>query len=155
MNEKFHKFIESLDPLYQCLVKMNPVTVPTLPQKMPRSGIYLFSEGYNHLYVGRTNRLRARLQEHCRPSSTHNSAPFAFRLARKTTGNKKASYTEKGPRSALEEEPEFQKIFVKQKLRIREMDVRFVSEPDPIRQALLEMYASVCLDTPHNDFDNH
>lgn len=35
------------------------------------------------------------------------------------------------------------------------MDVRYVSEPDPMRQALLEMYVSVSLQTPHNDFDNH
>ena len=35
------------------------------------------------------------------------------------------------------------------------MSVRYVSEPDPIRQALLEMYVSVSLATPHNDFDNH
>ena len=36
-----------------------------------------------------------------------------------------------------------------------EMHVRYVYEPDPMRQALLEMYVSVSLGTPHNDFDNH
>jgi hypothetical protein len=29
------------------------------------------------------------------------------------------------------------------------------SEPEPMRQALLEMYVSVSLGTPHNNFDNH
>ena len=35
------------------------------------------------------------------------------------------------------------------------MNVRVVEETDPFRQALLEMYVSVSLVTPHNDFDNH
>ncbi|MGQ8366898.1 hypothetical protein [Glaciecola sp. 1036] len=51
--------------------------------------------------------------------------------------------------------PTFGPEFIAQKQRIREMLVRFVSENDPIRQALLEIYVSVSLNTPHNDFDNH
>jgi len=34
------------------------------------------------------------------------------------------------------------------------MEVRFVSEPDQMKQALLEMYVAICLDTRHNSFDN-
>ncbi|MHC4661719.1 MAG: GIY-YIG nuclease family protein [Planctomycetota bacterium] len=155
MNEKFRQFIDPLESSYQRLTEMKPFSVSTLPKEMPQAGIYLFSKGKRHLYAGRTNRLRQRLQEHCRPSSTHNSAPFAFRLARETTGQLAASYTEQGSRSALEQEPQFQTAFTEAKDRIRQMDVRFVGESDPMRQALLEMYVSVCLETPHNDFDNH
>ncbi len=35
------------------------------------------------------------------------------------------------------------------------MDLRFVEETDPFRQALLEMYAAIALKTPHNDFETH
>jgi hypothetical protein len=35
------------------------------------------------------------------------------------------------------------------------MDFRFVSEPDPTRQCLLEVYVSVVHSTPYNDFDTH
>ena len=105
--------------------------------------------------MGRTNTIRKRLQTHCRPSSGHNSATFAFRLARQITGQTIATYTEKGSRSDLQNDPEFGSIFIAQKERVRNMSVRYVSEPDPMKQALLEMYVSVSLATPHNDFDNH
>jgi hypothetical protein len=134
---------------------MTPVTAATLPRRIPTSGVYLFSEGNNHLYVGRTNRLRRRLQEHCRPSAGHNSAPFAFLLARKATGNRKATYRPTGSRRELESNRVFARAFTAAKRRVRAMDVRFVSETDPMRQALLEMYVAVALGTPHNDFDNH
>ena len=35
------------------------------------------------------------------------------------------------------------------------MDVRFIEEADPVRQALLEMYVAVALETRHNNFKNH
>lgn len=155
MDETFKQFIESLEPLYQKLMRMAPVTVATLPNDVPLSGIYLFSEGEQHLYVGRTNTIRKRLQNHCHPSSGHNSDTFAFRLAREITGHISATYTEQGSRSYLQAHPEFSPTFIEQKNRVRNMSVRYVSEPDPLRQALLEMYVSVSLGTPHNDFDNH
>lgn len=106
-----------------------------------------------HLYVGRTNRMRDRLQEHARPGSTHNLAPFAFRLAREATGQVAASYVPEGSRSSLENDPNFKKAFIAEKYRLRSMDVRFVEETDPLKQALLEIYVSVVLRTPHNSFE--
>jgi len=35
------------------------------------------------------------------------------------------------------------------------MDLRFVEEPDPLRQALLEIYGAVVLETKYNEFDTH
>lgn len=35
------------------------------------------------------------------------------------------------------------------------MQLRYVEEPDPLRQALLEMYIAFVLRTPYNDFNNH
>ncbi len=155
MNETFRQFIESLEPSFQRLINMAPVSVASLPMDAPQSGIYLFSENEQHLYVGRTNTMRKRLQNHCRPSSGHNSATFAFRLARENTKQTVPTYTKQGSRSHLESDPVFGPVFIEQKTRVKNMDVRYVSEPTPMRQALLEMYVSVSLQTPHNDFDNH
>jgi hypothetical protein len=83
-------------------------------------------------------------------------AAFAFRLARESTGNLRATY-KKGPgsRTGLMEDPAFAQAFDDAKTRIRQMDLRFVAESDPIRQTLLEVYVAVTLNTPYNDFDNH
>ena len=155
MNDKFKTLIESLEPSFQRLMKMEPVTVATLPKDIPSAGIYLFSEGDQHLYVGRTNTIRKRLQNHCRLCSGHNSATFAFRLTRQLTGQTNATYIAQGSRSYLQNHADFGPMFLAQKERVRNMSIRYVSEPDPMRQALLEMYVSVSLGTPHNDFDNH
>ncbi len=155
MREVFREHIESLEPSFQRLMKMEPVTVATLPREMPKAGIYLFSDAGENLYVGRTDTIRKRLQNHCRPSSGHNSAAFAFRLARKITGMTQATYTAQGSRQELEHDPQFSPVFIEQKQRIRNMSVQFVSEPEPMRQALLKMYVVISLGIPHNDFDNH
>ena len=155
MNETFQAHIEALEPAFERLVKMSPVTVATLPRKMPEAGIYLFSESDVHLYVGRSNRMRTRLQSHCRPSSGHYSAGFAFHLAREITRHTAATYTSHESRAELEREPQFATAFIESKERIRQMAVRFVGESDPMRQALLEMYTAVALGTQYNDFDTH
>jgi hypothetical protein len=83
-------------------------------------------------------------------------AAFAFRIARVGTGNVKAAY-KKGElsRSGLVWNPGFAMAFAEAKARIRDMDVRYVEEADPVRQALLEVYVALALETPFNDFDNH
>ena len=130
-------------------------TFDTLPKQLPDSGIYVFSEGEKHLYVGRSNRLRKRLQNHCRQGSTHLQAAFAFRLAREASGFVKATYKFSGSRQQLMRDMTFMQAFADAKNRLRAMQIRAVAEDDPLRQALLEMYVAVCLKTPYNDFDNH
>ena len=51
--------------------------------------------------------------------------------------------------------PSFAQAFSDAKERIRRMQLRFVEEPDPVRQGLLEIHASVVLETPYNDFNTH
>lgn len=53
------------------------------------------------------------------------------------------------------ESPDFRLAFIEAKKRIRAMDLRFVEENDPVRQAVLEIYVAVSLQTPYNDFDTH
>ena len=134
---------------------MAPVTIPTLPREAPTHAIYLFSEGVRHLYAGRTKNLRQRMRNHSIPASQHNQAVFAFRLVREDTGNLVASYSGDGRRVALAENHEFATSFIAAKKRVRAMDLRYVEEADPLRQALLEIYVSIPLRTLYNDFNTH
>ena len=135
---------------------MQQVTPATMSAKMFRKGVYLLSEGEKHLYVGRSNDIKKRIGRHSRPGATHRMAAFAFRLAREVTGNLKATYKKgNGSRSALMEDEKFVAAFDAAKARIRKMNLRFVEENDPVRQALLEIYVAVVLNTPYNNFDNH
>jgi len=155
MNPVFATLVESLEPALQNLVGMQPVTAASLPRSMPEQGIYLFSDGTKHLYVGRSNNIRQRISLHCRPSSQHNQATFAFRMARYQTGRIEAAYTTSGSRSELVNDPEFGPTFTECKARIRHFNLRFVEEADPTRQALLEIYVATVLRTQFNDFENH
>src|SRR5262245_49702197 len=111
MNRQFRQLVESLEPKYQALVTMPPVRFVSLPKTIPVRGIYRFSEGDLHLYVGRTNGIRKRLQDHCRLSGSHFTATFAFRIARHSTGQTKASYAPEGSRARLCENPTFASAF--------------------------------------------
>ena len=155
MDQGFREHVESLVPKLASLLAMPPVTVSALPRNMPFRGVYLFSDGNEHLYVGRTNNLKRRLQNHCRVSSKHHKATFAFRLAREQTGNLRASYKVQGSRSALLVDTLFAPAFAAAKTRLRQLSVRYVEETDPVRQCLLEVYVAVVLKAKHNDFDNH
>ena len=109
-----------------------------------QSGVYLFTEGGRHLYVGRSNGLRARYGRHCRLGATYRQAAFAFQLAREVTGNIKATYRAgTGSRAGLMLDPDFAAAFVAAKERIRAMEYRYVKEADQNSQALLEIYCAV------------
>ena len=155
MHSRFLEHVESLHPSFEALIQSDSFTFSLLPKSLPKAGIYLFSDGDKPLYVGRTNNIRRRLQQHCRPGSTHNSAPFAFRLAREARNVLKATYKTEGSRAHLVEDRDFAEAFKGAKARLCTMRIRVVEESNQLRQALLEMYAAVSLDTPYNDFDNH
>ena len=107
------------------------------------------------MYVGRTRNLQRRVGNHCGRGARENQAGFAFKLAREATGKPKATYTTDGSRAALMADPVFAAAFKDAKQRVRRMDLRYVEEADPLRQALLEMYVAVILKAPYNDFDTH
>lgn len=155
MHEHFKQYVESLHPSFERLVEMSPVKMSALPKRLPEKCVYLFSEGEHTLYVGRTRRLRQRLRQHSFAGAQHNQAVFAFKLAREVTGRTVAAYSIKGSRAALSVEPLFAEAFTQAKARVRKMDLRFVEETDPLRQALLEIYVSIVLGTKYNDFDTH
>lgn len=153
MHPRFQEIIESLHPSYE---RLSMVPISGAAPKGKVNGIYLFSEDDRHLYVGRAKNITNRYDWHCIPGSDHNRASFAFKLAREATGNLKASY-QRGEKSrdGLMLNPEFLAAFTGAKARIRRMQFRYVSEPNPTRQALLEAYVCIVLQTPYNDFDTH
>jgi len=156
MDPKFATLVETLAPKLQRLLTMSPHTSGALPRDMPKSGIYLFTEAGRHLYVGRSNGLRKRYGRHCLPGATYRQAAFAFQLTREVTGHTEATYrVGEGNRAALMLDPDFAAAFKAAKERIRKMEYRFVEETDQNRQALLEIYCAVVLETPYNDFGTH
>ena len=155
MNSTFAKMVESFEPKLTALKASTYCSPLLVPRDAPTHGIYVFFEGRKALYVGRSNRLRKRLGNHCREGASHKMAAFAFRLAREASGNHKASYKPEGSRQALMKDPTFVKAFIDAKGRIRNMSVKFVEERDPTRQALLEIYIAVAMKTRYNDFDTH
>jgi hypothetical protein len=153
MDPKFAELVETLAPKLEELLAMKPLRHGNIPMTLPMKGVYLFSKGRKHLYVGRSNMLRKRFHRHF----THpRGAAFAFLLARKETGRKR-NYKKNsgGTRAELMKDPVFKRAFDEARKQMREMDYRCVGEDDPTRQALLEIYCATVLNTEFNDFDNH
>ncbi|MSQ31273.1 MAG: hypothetical protein EXR64_04495 [Dehalococcoidia bacterium] len=121
--------------------------VPTVP------AVYLFSDDDGPQYVGRTGNLRARLAGHMNPSGDRYSATFAFRIALQNAAG--LGLNVRGGRARVEQDVEFQNVFTLAKQQVASMQVRYLVVPDDIEQALLEVYASECLETPWNEFGNH
>jgi len=155
MNTAFKEHTDALPGLFDRLLAAEPVRVGEFPSSLPACGVYVLSENGTYLYVGRSNRLRERMRDHGNPSSPQTKSAFAFRLAREATGQINASYRPKGSRRDLMRDPEFSAEFVKAKARVSLMEMRCIEVTDPMRQALLEMYAALALETPYNSFRNH
>lgn len=152
MNADFKKLTQSLDVTFRKLMNQNPVVAENVPNDTPVGGVYLFSENGEHLYAGRTKRkISIRIKSHF---STADDCPFAWLIAREKTG-RKATYKKQGSRKSLLEYASFKKEYDCAKERIRKMEVRFVQEPDPLKQALLEIYTAVASGAKYNDFDTH
>jgi GIY-YIG catalytic domain len=155
LHEIFQAHVDALPTLLGLLRACPPFPAASVPRGTAEQGVYFFTEADAPLYVGRTSRLRERLGEHRRPSSSHYAAPFAFRLAREATDRLVPSYTTKGGREELCRDPAFAAAFLSAKARVRAMTVQFVAEADPTRQALFEIYAATALGTRYNTFGNH
>ena len=128
---------------------------PTIPEK----GIYAFYEAGRPVYVGRSDRMRSRIQEHGRAGSQHNSATFAFLLATIAAQAKGIDCTTP-TRNDLQKADDFKPLYDEAKERVRKMEFKVVEIVDPIEQAVFEVYAALHLKTTlehcgYNDFQNH
>ena len=153
LHQLFKTHLADLEAKRRALVSMEPVTRDSLPRMTPERGVYMLSEAGRHLYVGRSDGIRGRIARHCRPSSKHNMASFAFRLAKETAGVGPATYRKGQSRGDVAIQGAFATEFSAAKLRIRAMQLRYVEVTNPIQQVLLELYVSVVHSTPYNDFN--
>lgn len=130
-------------------------------------GVYLFTEVSGstpaHLYVGRvgiTERARAagsghsnfrtRLAAHTRPSSSHNQATFAFRLAVEALGKRIEDLPT--TRQARAAHAEFADVYAQQKQRLTAMEFRVVEIGDDFESYTFEPYAAYRLGTQYNSW---
>jgi len=117
-------------------------------------GIYLFSELDQPIYVGQTRKLRRRLKNHTNPLGKNNQATFAFLVAKEEA--EEAGVDIGQYRAQLEADQEFTVHFQAAKLRVSEMDVRYIGLPGPIERSIFEIYAALALDTlVFNSFETH
>ncbi|HEY5053455.1 MAG TPA: GIY-YIG nuclease family protein [Solirubrobacterales bacterium] len=116
--------------------------------------IYLFSELDHAIYVGQTRVLRERLDNHTNPLGKNNKASFAFNVAKEEAA--RAGVDTARFRAQLEADQEFASHFQTAKLRVSEMDVRYIELADPIERSVFEIYAALALDTlVFNSFETH
>ena len=153
MNQSWNQYIEQMPKLLDELLSQ-PIRQRGDKFKLPKKGIYVFYENGDPIYVGRTRDMLRRLNDHCRSSSRHNSATFAFMIAKREAED--ARVDTKVVRRELEINPIFSALYTKAKERVSRMPFRVVQVDDPILQTLFEVYASISLGTDiFNDFETH
>lgn len=147
MNKKFKAAVDSLHPKYKTLIG----SMPDKPSgKLPKKGVYLFSEEGKPIYVGRSDNIPQRRRHH-RSANTNQAA--LSRLMACEELELKPDYR-KG-RDKFKGHPGFAKAFYRARKRVSAMSFRAVEENDPIQQALLEIYCAVAARTRYNSFGVH
>ncbi len=153
MNAAFQEAVADVPRLFGLLSKCEPFIEKGIASQRGKAGIYVFFEDGKPVHVGRTRNLQARLRGH---TTTNRRAPasFAFKRTRRIL-KKFATYRPDGSRSALMRDPEFAAEFDRQLASVKSMHVRFVEVGDPIKQYLLELYATLEFGLPIDEFDVH
>lgn len=151
----FGDAIKDLDNSFRRLVASGPIRFENLQIELPTSVVYLFSDVDQHFYVGRSNKFRQRLRNHCGEGSQANQASLAFRMACEEMKHVRTKYRPgSSAADALRDIPGLAETFSRMKQRLRATTVCYVEERDQVRQALLEMYVALALDLKH-DFGTH
>jgi hypothetical protein len=151
MTRSFSKLVNEMPQLLERLKRQLPRSRKEL-SGIPNQGVYVFYEKNNVMYVGRSNHLKTRIQQHGRASSRHNVAPFAYKLGVETIKSRGvdiSSYTRK------DVEKKFSKDFADARECISRMQVRVVKIEGQEKQALFEIYAALTLHSRYNDFNTH
>ena len=133
MNTEFKKIVDTFPGLIYQLVN-SPARHWNNLDNLPQKGIYVFFEDEHSLYVGRTRVMKNRIKQHGNRNLGHNSAPFAFNLAKK--GAKEKGININMNRTDLEKNSEFLNLFLQAKERVSRMMFRFIEIKDPITQSL-------------------
>jgi predicted GIY-YIG superfamily endonuclease len=136
----------------QELNDLNPVEKSDLPNS---PGIYIFYKHGEPIYVGRTNKLKERVQMHVRPSSNRDTATFAFNLSKIEYVKKYGAIKMK--RIDFENNIEFKELFVEKKKYLSDCKFKYLVEENDVLQTMLEPYLAYKLGTYPilNTFENH
>jgi hypothetical protein len=148
----FEDVIKQMPVLFQQLASMEAVD-RTQVRKLPGKGVYVFYEDSKPIYVGRSKTIPDRILSHSRPSSGHNSATFAFLLAKEEA--ERLKYDTNRTRSVLEQDQAFKQIYLEQKARVSRMKIKAVGIDSPEVEAIFEIYVSKKLNTKYNDWITH
>lgn len=152
--DAFGDAAKGLDASFRRLLACEPITFAAKPRSLPSSVVYLFSDT-QPIYAGRSNTFGSRLGQHCRAGSQANQASLAFRMACEEVGHIRQRYKQGSSfKDALRDVAGLADAFSAMKERLRFAEVRYVAEPDQVRQALLEMYTALALGLRH-DFGTH
>ena len=163
---KMPKYMEELEDCEPIPMLYTPSEWKKLGFNVPKKGIYVLYEEEKPMYVGRSDNIPGRLQQHGRSSSTSSSASFAFNLAKRKFSCRTSIPKEEFElwskhlfgdvsRSELEKNDIFQPYFNRAKESVKKMKVRVVEVEDPIEQTIFEVYAHMELGTEFNSFENH
>lgn len=152
MNARFAETTRAIPALFQKLASSPYFVEKGVAAQKKKAGIYVFFENGNAIHVGRTRDLGRRLRGHV--SRSHYSASFAFKRARRQL-DRKATYTTKGSRADLLNDPEFAEAFYSHVELLKSLQVRFIEVKDPLQQYLLELYAALEYGLELDEFDTH
>ncbi len=155
MNERFKILTDRMPLRLQSLLEQPLIAIDNIGiTQVPQKGVYVFFEGDNPIYVGRSNRLKKRLKEHSQKGADRYSATLAFRIAKQNT-----STLQKKERRQTNEQLMKNRDFVEEfeavKDRIARAKIRFIEIEDQVEQAMFEIYAHLALKTRYNDFGTH
>ena len=161
-----------LEKLCQCTANYGVKADELCKERCPSNkGIYTFYEGEKALYVGRSDRVTSRINEHGdgKIGKRSSKAALAVILAKEKLLRKNCSEHKHTPMKDIWNLKEFQDLkygkvkgrkdfknfFNEAQLRIHKMRVGVVEIEDPNEQSIFEVYAHLELDTPYNSFRNH
>jgi len=120
----FEKIISIMSELFEKLEAMEPIDRLQAKKMLPKKGVYVFYEKEMPVYVGRSKNIPSRVLNHGRPSSGHNSATFAFLLAKEEYD--RLQKKDKKTRGNLEKDPVFKNIYQEKKKRVANMKIKAV-----------------------------
>ena len=155
--EQFEAILAELEPmLTKLLDQAKHARLAHGRGAIPKApGVYLFYDASGTpIYVGQSRNLNRRLAEHCRDSSGHNKASFAFNIAKRTSAGAGVDIT--GFRADLVARQDFEAQFRAAKRQVAKMPVQFVTEKRADLRTLFEVYATYVLGTQeYNTFETH
>lgn len=167
-SERWRELMEWLPDMLEELLDSPVYGMGYRPPRGQR-GIYLFSEGGNHLYVGRTSitarsraggrapitSFRHRFDQHIQLGRPPRASSFANRLMLERARGLGLEVPAKWWANRKASTQEIYDIYMEEKARIGSMECRTVTFDDDVkgvRSSTAEMYTHVQLGTPYNDF---